>query len=252
MSKPSNSLSLIQAVREQKPAIGLGILILAGVGLIVCRADDIKTLDGKTYLNVTNVKVMPNEIVFPNPAEPDISRIRIPFSNLPDELKKKYNYDPFEEGFYMARLNRPTNLKLNFAYRLANLEAAKKQAKDEKKLIGFIMVWDSMFRPAQPMGRGGPNDLAGFYTVFNGALVLVFVRHEDELDKVPDAVKKGFNGPEEGGWAPNMAVVTEDCSQFVCEIPLGGERSDGIVREQVFKKKIAEIRAFQHKRTAAK
>jgi hypothetical protein len=124
------------------------------------------------------------------------------------------------------------------------LEAAKKKAEAEKKLLGFIMVWDVMFRPARPMEAGGPNDLAGFYSVFNNALVLVFVRHEDELDKVPAAVKKGFFGPEEGGWAPNMAVVTADCSQFVCEIPLGGERSTGAVREPIFRAKIAVIKKF--------
>jgi hypothetical protein len=252
MKKLRNPFSSIHAVGKQKAAIRLGILVAAGAALMTCRADDIRTLDGKTYLSVTNVKVMPNEIVFPNPEAPAVSRVRIPFSKLPDELKKKYNYDPFGEGFYLARQNKPTNLKLNSAFRLASLELAKKKAKEEKKLLGFIMVWDSMFQPAQPMGRGGPNDLAGFYTVFNKALVLVFVRHEDELDKVPDAVKKGFNGPEEGGWAPNMAVVTEDCSEFICEIPLGGEKSDGSVREQVFRKKIADIKAFQQKRTASK
>jgi len=219
---------------------------------MTCCADDIRTLDGKTYLNVTNVKTSPTEIVFPNPEAPEVSRVRIPFSNLPDDLKQKYHYDPFEEGFYLARQNRPVSLKLNSAYRLANLDAAKKKAREEKKLLGFIMVWDSMFQPAQPMGRGGPNALAGFYTVFNKALVLVLVRHENELDKVPESVKQGFNGPEEGGWSPNMAVVTEDCSQFVCEIPLGGEKSDGFVREQVFRKKIADIKAFQQKRTAPK
>jgi hypothetical protein len=32
------------------------------------------------------------------------------------------------------------------------------------------MVWDMMFRPARPMGTGGPNDLAGFYTVSSKAL----------------------------------------------------------------------------------
>ena len=136
------------------------------------------------------------------------------------------------------------SLTLNSACRLASLEAAKKKARAEKKLLGFIMVWDMMFRPARPMGTRGPNSLAGFYTVFNNALVLVFVRHEDELDKVPDAVKQGFFGPEEGGWAPNMAVVTADCSQYVCEIPMGGEHSTGGVREPIFRAKIAVIKKF--------
>ena len=41
-----------------------------------------------------------------------------------------------------------------------------------------------------------------------------------------------------------MAVVTADCSQFVCEIPLGGEHSNGAIRESIFRTKIAEIKKF--------
>jgi hypothetical protein len=210
-----------------------------------CLAEDITALDGKRYESVRDVKPMRDGIVFsygPESDHPD--RTRVLFRNLPGDLQKKYGYDPFEEGLYNARANNPISLSLNSAYRLSSLEAAKKKAQAENKLLGFIMVWDVMFRPARPMGTGGPDGLAGFYTVFNNALVLVFVRHEDELDKVPDAVKKGFFGPEEGGWAPNMAVVTADCSQFVCEIPLGGEHSTGAVREPIFRAKIAVIKKF--------
>ena len=102
-----------------------------------------------------------------------------------------------------------------------------------------------MFVPGNPMGgQGGNSRLAHFYDVFHDNLVLVFVRHESELGNVPDSVKKGFNGPDEGGFAPNMAVVTADCSQFVCEIPSGGEHSNGQIREQIFRQKIAVIKQF--------
>ena len=209
-----------------------------------CLAEEIATLDGKKYEGVRDVKPMRDRIVFSYGPESDPGRTTVLFRNLPGDLQKKYGYDPFEEGLYNARANNPISLALNSAYRLSRLEAAKKKAQAEKKLLGFIMVWDMMFRPGRPMAAGGPNDLADFYTVFNNALVLVFVRHEDELDKVPDAVKQGFFGPEEGGWAPNMAVVTADCSQFVCEIPLGGEHSTGAVREPIFRAKIAVIKKF--------
>jgi len=82
--------------------------------------------------------------------------------------------------------------------------------------------------------------------------VLVFVRHESELDKVPDAVKKGFFGPEEGGFAPNMAVVSPDCSQFICEIPYGGDKSNGQIREQIFRQKIPVIKKFMAAQGGAK
>ncbi len=83
------------------------------------------------------------------------------------EVIKKRNYDVFEAGFSIARQNRATDLKLGTAFRLADLETAKKKAKAEQKMIGFIMVWDSMFQPAEPMGQGGADSLAGFYTVFS-------------------------------------------------------------------------------------
>jgi len=40
------------------------------------------------------------------------------------------------------------------------------------------------------MRWGANSDLAHFYTAFNNSLVLVFVRHEDELNQVPESVRK--------------------------------------------------------------
>jgi hypothetical protein len=61
------------------------------------------------------------------------------------------------------------------------------------------------------------------------------VRHETELGHVPEAGKKGFNGPDEGGFAPNMAVVDATASEFIVEIPMGGGKSDGAKRDEVFR-----------------
>jgi hypothetical protein len=119
-------------------------------------------------------------------------------------------------------------------------------------MIGFIMEWDTMFIPSRPLERGSNSGLAHFYDVFNDGLVLVFVRHENELNNVPDAVKQGFFGPEEGGFAPNMAVVNADCSKFVCEIPFGGNDSNGLIREQIFRQKIDVIKGFHPEHSDSK
>jgi hypothetical protein len=42
-----------------------------------------------------------------------------------------------------------------------------------------------------------------------------------------------------------MAVVTADCSHFVCEIPFGGKDSDGATREKIFRQKIAVIKNYK-------
>ena len=171
--------------------------------------------------------------------------VTIAYTNLTDAVKEKYHYDPYETGLALARQNYVVNLTKNLAFNLDNLEAAKKKAQNENKMLGFIMEWDDNFGPQYPMEQGSGSGLAHFYDVFHDNLVLVFVSHERELGKVPDAVKMGFNGPDEGGYAPNMAVVTADCSQFVCEIPYGGKDSNGQIREQIFRQKIVVIKQFQ-------
>jgi hypothetical protein len=222
------------------------ILMAVILGLaMVARGEDITTLDGKTYSDVQDVALKQNGLFFVYGSGTDMHGLTVPYDNLPAEIKEKYHYDPFEMGLAYARYNGEIALSKNMAFTLGQLELAKKKAKAEKKLIGFIMVWDQFYVPARPLEQGSDSGLAHFYDVFHNGLVLVFVRHESELGDVPDAVKQGFNGPEEGGYAPNMAVVTADCSKYVCEIPYGGDKSNGGVREQIFREKIAVIKKFE-------
>src|ERR1700685_3409431 len=201
------------------------LLSLAVIGCAInfSPAEDITTLDGQKYEDVRDVALKQNGFFFVTGNADSMKGVTIPYTNLTNEVKQKYHYKPYQRAFAYARQNKVVYLSKNLTFSLDNLEAAKKKAKDEKKMLGFIMEWDSMLVPAYPMGQGGSDSgLAHFYDVFHDNLVLVFVRHENELDKVPDAVKLGFGGPEEGGYAPNMAVVTADCSQFICEIPFRG------------------------------
>jgi hypothetical protein len=224
-------------------------LVCAG---LAASAADITTLDGQKYEEVRNVSPKYNGLYFTIGSGMDAKGITVPYANLPNAIKEQYHCDPFELGLSLARQNQMVYLNKNMAFSLANLDAAKKKARAENKLLGFIMEWDEFFAPAQPMRQGSPGGLAHFYDVFHDALVLVFVRHESELGSVPAAVKTGFNGPEEGGFAPNMAVVTADCSQFVCEIPYGGKVSNGAIREPIFRQKIAVIKAFLKKQADPK
>ncbi len=214
-------------------------------GTLLCSAEDLTTLDGHKYEDVRSVSVKYNGLYFVSGAGDTLKGVTIPLTNLPADIKEKYHCDPYELGLALARKNQLINLNKNLAFSLDNLEAAKKKAIAENKPLGFIMEWDTMMIPSHPMGGSGSNSgLAHFYAAFKDSLVLVFVSHERELDKVPDSVKKGFFGPEEGGFAPNMAVVTPDCSQFICEIPFGGKDSNAQIREQIFRQKIAVIKKF--------
>jgi hypothetical protein len=196
------------------------LLFLAVIGLATGQSlvDDITTLDGNTYTDVRDVNPKANGLFFVVGSGESLHGVTVAFTNLSTEAREKYHCDSYEIALVKAR--------------------------DENKLLGFIMEWDSMLIPGYPMGRGSNCGLAHFYDVFNDNLVLVFVRHESELGKVPGAVGQGFFGPDEGGFAPNMAVVTADCSKFVCEIPYGGNNSNGQIREQIFREKIAVIKKF--------
>ena len=208
-----------------------------------CPAVDIKTLDGRTYKDIDDVKVMSDGLVFSY--DSGVSRIKIPFDQLPDDIKATYHYDPFKEGLFQARENQLVQMKKDLAFSLDNLEAAKQKARAENKMIGFVVVWDQFFnQPTRTMGKGSNAALAQFYTTFHKGLVLVFVSHERELDKIPPAAKTGIFGPEAGKFSPKMAVVTADCSQFVCLVPYGKDEATGYDRETLFKEKIAEIKKF--------
>ena len=59
-------------------------------------ADDIKTLDGKEYKGVTVSRTEPDGIVVVT----DSGIEKIPFSNLPRDVQKKYGYDPAKAALY--------------------------------------------------------------------------------------------------------------------------------------------------------
>jgi hypothetical protein len=223
--------------------------MVLGLALANCPAEDISTLDGHTYQDVDDVQVMSDGLVFSY--DHGVSRIKIPFDRLPTDIKTKYHYDPFQEGLFLARENKPVQMKKDMAFPLDNLEAASQKARTENKLIGFIVVQDPFFtnQPVHIMAKGSAGALAQFYTTFHKALVLVFVSQERDLDKIPPAAKTAILGPEAGKLSPKMAVTTADGSKLVCFIPYGRGGETGYDRETIFKQKIAEIKKFQETAT---
>jgi hypothetical protein len=221
-----------------KFSFGLAFCLAAAIAA----ADDITTVDGQKYENVRDVSLKPNGLFFVVGDGADMHGVTVELTNLPPDIQDKYHCDGYSLGMLVARQNQEVYLSKSMAFSLDQLDAAKKKARDEKKLVGFIMVWDDFYTPSHPVGRGSNGALAHFFDVFHNNLVLVFVSHERELGSVPDAVRQGFGGPEEGGYAPNMAVVNADCSKFVCEIPYAGKDFAG--REEIFRQKIGVIKKF--------
>lgn len=155
--------------------------------------------------------------------------------------------DLFTSGLENAKKAPASAMQMTYAFGLDHLDAAKAKAQREHKPLGFIMVWDQYFnKRATTRVIGGSSALLHFYEAFKDSLVLVFVHHENELDKVPRAVAFGFQSPDEGGYAPNMAVVDATASEFIVEIPCAGPGGSGTERDAVFKTAAAKIQAWMN------
>jgi len=217
-------------------------LVIVCLAVNLASADDLTALDGTTYENIRDVSVKPNGLFFVVGEGDSVKGVMLAFTNLTDETQEKYHCDPYDIGMAVARQDQVVYLNKKLAFSLDQLAAAEKKAQAEHKLLGFILVWDSFFVPSRPVGDYSNNALAHFYDVFHDNMVLVFVSHERERGKVPPAVARGFNGPDEGGYSPSMAVVTADCSHFICEVPY--RKQDFAGREQIFRDRIAIIKKF--------
>jgi hypothetical protein len=160
--------------------------------------------------------------------------VRPPASGLaPISVRPAPVIDRFSGPLFSAMHGGSMALHWSSAFSLSELEQAKAKAQAERKPLGFIMVWGQFFdHEADMRSKGSDSALMQFYAVFHQNLVLVFVRHETELSLVPRAVMKGFRGPDEGGFAPNMAVVDATATEFIVEIPCRGLDCSG--RDELF------------------
>ncbi len=215
-------------------ALCLAVLLTASA---TASAEDITTLDGKHYLGVANIVDKSGGITF----TADGAEVHVPFRKLPLDVQLRHHHNPLELGLDMARLNAQITVDRLSGFSLKDLEKAKAKAVASGRPLGFVMVWQSFFEGScKPMGEGGNAMTAHFIEAWSGTAVLVFVFHETELGQVPPAVKLGFGGPDEGGWAPNLCVTDSTATDYICEIPCGGH-SDGKAREDIFRKKLAVI-----------
>ena len=141
--------------------------------------------------------------------------------------------DHFSSAIFASAHGPPMTLQLSDAYSLSQLDQAKSAARAQGKPLGFVMVWGQFFGvQGDPRGQASVDALVHFYQAFHSQLILVFVRHETELGSIPPAVNKGFMGPDEGGYAPNMAVTDATATEFIVEVPY--RHLDGNGRDPIF------------------
>jgi hypothetical protein len=155
--------------------------------------------------------------------------------------------DLFSKGIESAKTAPDRTVQMTDCFSLDQLADAKAKAQREHKPLGFLLVWNQYFGPrASTRLYGGSNALHHFYEAFKDSVVLVFVHHESDLGKVPPAVTAGYGSPDEGGYAPNMAVVDATASELIVEIPCAGPKGRGADRDAVFKIAAARMQAWMN------
>jgi len=136
--------------------------MLLGCMALSSPAEDITTLDGHTYQNVSNVLLRQNGLFFVYGTGSDMHGVTVAYEFLPPDVKARYHYDPFEMGLAYARQNLPTTLTKGTAFSLDNLEAAKKKAKAEKKDDRFHHGVGQFFCYGPTLGAGKPMWIGAF------------------------------------------------------------------------------------------
>ncbi len=231
----------------EHPSIRACSIAMLLAAAFIARAEDIKTIDGRDFPDVSEIKAKPDGLVL---FTADGS-VKVPFSNLPEEVRRRYHYDPLAAGLYVARGDLVVTVTGQSMFHLtdpAQMKDAVKKAKAEGKLIGVVLLWKTMLdKPVNTLsGPAGDSAtaLGHLYASFHDSLVLAYVFHENEFGKWPPIVSKGMASPDEGGLSPSMTVVDPDFSCYICQVPMGGEDSDGKIRAALYQDRIRVMRGW--------
>jgi hypothetical protein len=104
------------------PGTGKGTLLcLVGLCLFaagIVRAEDLTTIEGKTYKGVAVTKVEPDGLSLSH----ETGTVKIPFAKLPEEVQRQHGFDPVKADAYAKEQKR----------RWAELQAAIEAAKEKE------------------------------------------------------------------------------------------------------------------------
>jgi multidrug efflux pump subunit AcrA (membrane-fusion protein) len=82
------------------------LAILAALSTSLALADDVKTIDGKEYKNVTVSRVEPDGIVLKSKS----GILKVYFTELPKEVQERFHYDAQQAAQYTAQTIEKNNL----------------------------------------------------------------------------------------------------------------------------------------------
>jgi hypothetical protein len=150
--------------------------------LIVCfasiaLADDFKTINGKEYKNAKVSRVEPDGIVITFSG----GIVKIPFTELSEELQRKYNYDPEAAKQFAADIAQKQQEQQRFGYDAVNRDAYAAEQKAKLDAAWKRQEPDSVPTAVGPMATSGIEGLSPI-TVELKNEILNALRMTDKLD----------------------------------------------------------------------
>jgi hypothetical protein len=200
------------------------VLILLGV--VAAPAEDLTTLDKKTYRDVTVRKVEADALLITHAAGGG----KVAFTNLDEATRQKYNYDPAKAAAAakektaaakpVSPIKNPGKGRLGLVYRLDKLEEAQAQAQREGKPIAFLMADPAWLEQDKDIRRytGSHAATVHFYELLKTATVIVFIDSKEENHQGPQMVDAALHGEDDPARIPPKVAVVDAAIQKVHKV----------------------------------
>lgn len=212
------------------------LLFLIGVSISV-RAEDLTTLDNKTYrdMRVIQTNAFAIRITYPGGGG------WVGFTNLPPEAQKKYGYDAVRAEALAKKQEKIKKFgRLGACYRLSELAEAQAEARRDGKPIAFLATFTESIQANTDMLKksSGAATIHAFEAL-KQATVLVFSDSETENHTEPPIVDAALHTPPGPYTAPKVVITDVEISKVIFVIPYN---EDGVARQKMMIEALSKIK----------
>jgi hypothetical protein len=211
------------------------LLLLAFV--LVAQAEDLTTLDKKTYREFRVLQTNAFAIKITSPS----GGAWVTFTNLPPEVQKKYGYDPVRAEALIKKQEKIKKLgRLGACYRLSELAEAKEEAQRDGKPIAFLATFPKNIQGNGDMlKKGGTAASIHAFEALKNVTVLVFSDSETENHTEPSIVDAALHNPPGPYTAPKVVITDAEIAKVIYVIPYN---EDGTARQKMMVEAMTKIK----------
>lgn len=204
----------------------------------IARAEDLTTLDKKTYRDFRVLQTNAFAIKITSPSGGGW----VTFTNLPPEAQKKYGYDAVRAEALMKKQEKIKKLgRLGACYRLAELAEAQAEARRDGKPLAFLATEVICIQSNDDMlKKGSDSATIHAFEALKSATVLVFSDSRTENHTEPSIVDAALHPPEDVHYTPPKVVITDaEITKVIHVIPYN---ESGAARQKMMVEALTKIK----------